>query len=518
MAETVKLSPAGRVEGDLDFEVEVEGGKVLSSTAKAVMFRGYEKILKGKDPWLGITMTPRICGICSISHITSAVKLVDMASDNGIGGNALPLQARIVRNIVGSTESHMSAMRHFYLIFGPDMVNDYYKDFRDFEKLKSRINPFTGSSYKAAVVWSKRVVEITAIFAGQQPNPSSFVPGGVTSSPSVADITKSLGILEDVREQFIEPYVLKGKLDDYLSVKTWDDLQEWMGRGDHEDSDLGLFIKQALEYGWDKYGRGSGHFLGYPAFETEPGQFWYPGGVYHSAFMHDGANEIATDHMAFQQRVMEHMAHSYYEGNGPLHPWQGKTNPIDMLNIPGEKYSFSKAPRFDGLATEVGPLSRLLIAGDPLIVDMEKRMGPSVFLRQFARFHEMLAGHYVIRNWLKSVNPKGPFYMETPREVKDGFAFGWTEAHRGALAHWAEFKDNRIENYQIIAPTTWNISPRDENNVPGPVEQAVMDVTVEDPKNPIELQHTLRSYDLCLVCTVHTTKSGKEVHRFTLGL
>jgi hydrogenase large subunit len=524
MAETrvavqrVSISPAGRVEGDLDFEVDIQDGRVVRAEARAVMFRGFEKILKGKDSWLGITMTPRICGICGISHITSAVKLVDMASGNGIGGSELPVQARIVRNIVGSTESLMSGIRHHWLLFSPDMVNEAYSGWEEWDALVERMQTFKGTSYRAAVAWSKKVVEITAIFAGQQPHPASFVPGGVTSSPTLSDITKSLGILQDVREHFIEKVVLHGKIEDYLALRTWEDLQNWMEKRDHANSDLAMFIRQALKFGWDKWGRGSGYFLSYPSFETEPGDFWYPGGFFASAYMHDGRHEPATDQMEFQKHVLEHHKHSLYQGDEPLHPWQGETEPIPDLTNKGEKYSFAKSPRFKGYAVEVGPLARLLNQGDPLIRDMEKKLGPSVFLRQFARIHEIMTAYVKIHDWIKSVNPRGPFYLETPRLVKDGFAFGWTEAHRGALAHWAEFKDNRIVNYQVIAPTTWNISPKDGFGVPGAAEQAVMDVPVEDPKNPIGIHHALRSFDLCLVCTVHATQAGKEIHRFTLGV
>lgn len=516
--ERVRISPAGRVEGDLDFEADISEGRVVRAEARAVMFRGFEKILAGKDSWLGITMTPRICGICGISHLTCAVKLVDMASENGIGGSLLPVQARLVRNIVGSTESLMSGLRHHWLLFGPDMVNEAYKQWPDYEKMRQRMQPLTGESYRQSVVWSKKIVEITAIFAGQQPHPSSFVPGGVTSSPGLEHITKSLAILQDVRENFIEKVILHGTLEDYLAVNTWEDFQAWLGRMNHGDSDLAQFVYQALQFGWDKWGRGTGHFLGYPAFETEAGDFWYPGGIYHSAYMHDGTHESVEDQMQFQKKVMEHHAYSFYTTEETLHPWDGETNTIPDLTDTGSKYSFSKAPRFQGLAVEVGPLSRLLNQGDPLIRDMESKLGPSVFMRQFARIHEIMTSYEVIRNWVKSVDPRGPFYRETPRVVRDGLAFGWTEAHRGALAHWAEFKDNKIVNYQVIAPSTWNLSPRDDDGTPGAVEQTVMDVPVGNPKNPVGLQHALRSFDPCLVCTVHAIQGNEEVHRFSLGL
>ncbi|CCQ92657.1 hypothetical protein CULT_1040024 [[Clostridium] ultunense Esp] len=60
----MKVHSLGRVEGDLDVKVLVEDGVVVDAWTEATMFRGFEMILKGKDPQAGLIVTPRICGIC----------------------------------------------------------------------------------------------------------------------------------------------------------------------------------------------------------------------------------------------------------------------------------------------------------------------------------------------------------------------------------------------------------------------------------------------------------------------
>ncbi|MBU2718135.1 cytochrome-c3 hydrogenase, partial [Acidithiobacillus ferridurans] len=107
-----------------------------------------------------------------------------------------------------------------------------------------------------------------------------------------------------------------------------------------------------------------------------------------------------------------------------------------------------------------------------------------------------------------------PFYIK-PRE-RDGQGWGATEAIRGALAHWIEVKGGKISNYQIIAPTTWNVGPHDAQGGRGPIEEALIGTPIANPADPVEVGHVARSFDSCLVCTVHAhdAKSGKELARF----
>jgi hydrogenase large subunit len=73
-----------------------------------------------------------------------------------------------------------------------------------------------------------------------------------------------------------------------------------------------------------------------------------------------------------------------------------------------------------------------------------------------------------------------------------------------------------IKNYQVIAPGTWNIGPRDGAGKRGPLEEALVGTAIADPTDPVEVGHVARAFDSCLVCTVHAhdAKTGEELARF----
>ena len=143
-----------------------------------------------------------------------------------------------------------------------------------------------------------------------------------------------------------------------------------------------------------------------------------------------------------------------------------------------------------------------------------KMGGASVVLRQFARMHEVAKIYREIERILREFRLRDPWYIK-PVE-RDGVGWGATEAIRGALCHWIVVKDGKICNYQIIAPTTWNVGPRDGSGIYGPIEQALIGTPIADIHDPVEVGHVCRSYDSCLVCTVHAhdARSGEELARF----
>ena len=178
-------------------------------------------------------------------------------------------------------------------------------------------------------------------------------------------------------------------------------------------------------------------------------------------------------------------------------------------------------------AAEAGPLSRVLMNAnpdnleshqiyDPLFGDIYAKMGPSVFVRTLARVHEAARLYVQIDEWLRQIDLNGDFYIKP--EERDGKGFGATEAARGALAHWIEIENGVIKNYQVMAPTTWNVGPNDEKGNPGPIEAALEGTEIEDAHDPVEVGMVARSFDSCLVCTVHAhdQKSGKELAKFKL--
>jgi hydrogenase large subunit len=174
---------------------------------------------------------------------------------------------------------------------------------------------------------------------------------------------------------------------------------------------------------------------------------------------------------------------------------------------------------------ETGPLARQLVAGgqhgeswqhyDPFILDVFKQMGgPSIHVRQLARLHEIVKLYRQAEHCLREFKLNDPWYIK-PKE-KDGRGWGATEAARGSLSHWVEIEGGKIKNYQVIAPGTWNIGPRDGEGIRGPIEEALIGTPIYDSSDPVEVGHVARSFDSCLVCTVHAhdAKTGEELARF----
>ncbi|MBM4028651.1 MAG: nickel-dependent hydrogenase large subunit, partial [Planctomycetes bacterium] len=158
-------------------------------------------------------------------------------------------------------------------------------------------------------------------------------------------------------------------------------------------------------------------------------------------------------------------------------------------------YSWLKAPRYSGRPCEVGPLARMWING-------EYAHGVSVMDRHLARAQEALKIAQAAQRWLEELVPDGPVY--TPPVIPAmATGMGLTEAPRGALGHWLGISGGRISQYQVITPTTWNASPRDNKGILGPMEEALLGTPVQNPEKPIEVMRVIHSFDPCLDCAVH---------------
>ena len=526
----LNISPVGRVEGDLDVKVYMENGVVTRAHTQAAMFRGFEKILAGKDPQSGLIVTPRACGICGGSHLYCASSALDVAWKTTLPPNALLLRA-----IGQASETLQSIPRWFYAIFATDMANKKFANKPLYQEVVKRFAAYVGTSFQTGVTASGRPVEIYALFGGQWPHSSYMVPGGVMCAPTLKDITRAHAILNQFRNDWLEPVWLGCSIERYMQIKSWDDLMAWMEENEsHRNSDLGLFLRAGLEFGLDKFGQGVGKFLAWGTYlhkdmynnPTIEGR--NPATISPSGFW-DGEKYYDAD----QKHVAEHVKHAWYmdQADG-LHPFDEPipSAALDPKNLEDTdfngKYSWAKAPRFMGHAAETGPLARVIMAAnpankehqfrDPLFGDIMAKMGPSVFTRVLARVHEAPKIYNMIEEWLTQVRLDDEFYIKP--EEKDGIGWGATEAARGALAHWVKIKNGVIENYQIIAPTTFNVGPNDEGGNPGPIESALEGTEIEDPHDPVEVGMVARSFDSCLVCTVHAHdgKTGEELAKFKL--
>lgn len=524
----LNISPVGRVEGDLDVKVYIEDGRVTRAHTQAAMFRGFEKIMAGKDPHSGLVVTPRICGICGGSHLYCASSALDTAWKTTLTPNALLLRA-----IGQATETIQSIPRWYYAIFATDMAHKKFANKPLYQEVVKRWAAYVGETYQVGVTASGLPVQVYAIFGGQWPHSSYMVPGGVMCAPTLKDITRSHAIMTQFKNDWLEPVWLGCSIERYMEIKTWDDMLSWVDENEsHKNSDLGLLIRAGLEFGLDTFGQGVGKFLAMGTYlhkdlYNNPTIEGRNHALISSSGFYDGSDWHAFDHL----KVSEHVKHSWYNNQEDgLHPWDeplptpAKSQTLEESNFDGQ-YSWSKAPRYDSYAAETGPLSRVIMNAnpnneehqikDPLFKDIMDKKGPSVFTRVLARVHEAPRLYTLIDKWLSEIDLKGEFYIKP--EIRDGKGFGATEAARGALAHWIEVKNGIIENYQVMAPTTWNVGPNDGNDNPGPIESALMNTEIEDATDPVEVGMVARSFDSCLVCTVHAHDSKeKELAKFKL--
>ncbi|MBI4494551.1 MAG: nickel-dependent hydrogenase large subunit [Chloroflexi bacterium] len=509
MAERMTLNvPLNRVEGDLELRVELESGVVADAWSSGTMYRGFERLLVGRGALDGLVITPRICGICTTSHLTAAALALDM-----VAGVQPPPDAVRIRNVALMAEHIQSDVRHGVLMFMPDFTNPAYRAQPLYEEAVRRYRPLKGEAAIEVIKETKRVLEIVAILGGQWPHSSYMVPGGIVSVPGTSDLLQCRQLLQRYRGWY-ERRILGCTVERWLEVHTASDLAAWLDeREAHRSSELGFYLRFARAIGLHKLGRGHGHFLSYGSLELpegtqvrgrKGGDTLVPAGF---------ARGTQVDGFE-QEQIAEHVAHSWYvDYAGGKHPFEGETRPY-ATGQESKKYSWAKAPRYDGLPAETGPLAEMVIAGHPLFTDLVARDGPNVFVRELARLARPTELIPAMEAWLAETTGDGKFYV-SPGEVVEGTGFGLTQAGRGALGHWVKIENQKIAHYQIITPTAWNASPRDSDGVRGPWEEALIGTQVKDVANPVELGHVVRSFDACLVCTVHAASRGRSLGEAT---
>ncbi len=483
--------PLNRVEGDLEIRAEIEDGVVRDAWCSGTMFRGFERILQGRAALDGLLLTPRICGICGTSHQAAAA-----AALNRIAGITPPPDARRVIDLVLMCEHIQSDMRHGFLMFTADFVNPAYKDNPLYEEALRRYAPLKGETVIEVIRETKKVLEINAILSGQWPHSSFIVPGGIVSRPNDTELLKCRMILKHYRKWY-ENRILGCSIERFGEIRSAGKFDAWLDEKQaRRESDLGFYVRYSRKTGLDKIGSGCTNFLSFGSTEP-PGCSGTDSRLFPAGFLHQG---IIFDFA--QENISEHVATSWFlDYTGGKHPFEGETRPF-ASGYEGKKYSWAKAPRYKDLPAETGPLADMLVSGNSLIADMAAVEGHSAFLRELARLLRPAILIPAMEQCLSEIRSNAEFYI-SPGEISEGEGFGLAGAARGGLGHWVKIREGKIAHYQIITPTAWNLSPRDSNDVRGPAEEALMGTEVRDPANPVELGHVIRSFDACLVCTVH---------------
>ncbi|MGV6817370.1 MAG: nickel-dependent hydrogenase large subunit [Thiotrichales bacterium] len=474
--------PFNRVEGDLEVEVEIEDGKVASAWVNSPLYRGFEQILQGKPPEDALVYTPRICGICSVSQSMAAARaLADTLAFE------LPRNAELVSNLVLACENLADHLSHFYLFFMPDFARDSYADHDWHAEIATRFRAQTGTSSAAMLRARAELMHITGILAGKWPHTLSLQPGGVITSAGSAEKVQLLAILQGFRE-YLETVLFGDRLEAVAELDSAGALEAWADA--HGDSDFGRFLMLAESLGLDTLGVITPEFMSFGAY-TQGGANLFSPGVWR-----EGKHQVLDSGL-----IREDLSHSWMLAqNGPKHPWQGNTQP-DPEQADG--YSWCKAPRYNGRVMEVGAQARQVVGGHPLMLDLVAAGQSNVRNRVVGRLLELARVLPAMEQWVRQINPAEPFRLDFALPY-DAEGQGVVEAARGSLGHWIRLRKGRILNYQIIAPTTWNFSPRDANSTPGALEQALVGTPVGDQgKASVAIQHVVRSFDPCMVCTVH---------------
>ncbi|MCL3850142.1 nickel-dependent hydrogenase large subunit [Parabacteroides sp. GYB001] len=569
MSERIVIDPITRIEGHLRVEATIEGGKIKDAYSSGTMVRGIENIVRDRDPRDAWVFVGRVCGVCTSIHSLCSVRAVENALDITI-----PPNAEMVRNIMEAVLYMHDHTVHFYQLHALDWVDivsglkadpkkaallaqqlspwaknteGYFKATQDrlkkfvasgqlgifangywghpAYKLTPEQNLIATVHYLEALEWQKEIVKVHAVFGGKNPHPN-FLVGGM---PCSIDLNEANSINAE-RLALVKQKLQEGK--DFIDQVYIPDL---------------LMIAEVYKDEWSKIGGGVSNYLSYGDFPLHGyagiEDFMSPRGI----VLDRDLSKVHPVDANSSEEIKEYIYHSWYkytEGDkAGLHPYDGETNldytgpkpPYKHLDVE-DKYSWIKTPRWKGHAMEVGPLARLIVsyaagkepqksAVDNVLkaLNLPPEALFSTLGRTAARGIEtqLVAGwaleffDQLMRN-LENGDSRmaNPVMWENENWPKKAQGVGLTEAPRGALAHFIVIENNRVKNYQMVVPTTWNASPRDENGNLSPYESALIGTPIHDANQPLEILRTIHSFDPCLACAVHLyDEEGKYVHQ-----
>ena len=490
------LGPFNRVEGDLEVQLEVQDGRVVEARVNAPMFRGFEIMLAGRDPIDALTIVPRICGICSVSQSVAAAKALADAS-----GAVMPANGLHATNLMLACENLADHLTHFYVFFMPDFTREVYAARGWFGEAQRRFAPLVGGASgaglhnRAALAARARWLELMGALGGKWPHTGAILPGGTSRAIETIERVRLLSNLREMRA-FLELTLFGTALEEVAALDSVSALQRWQSRA--PGSDMALFLDIASDAGLASLGGGPGRYLSYGAYAQGDGAHVLGRGVWDAHLQ----QRLALD----PSRISEDMRHAWLsegEGGLPLHPMAGLTQPEpDKAGA----YTWNKAPRLAGQVMETGAIARQLVDGQPLIHALALAHGGTVYTRVLARLMEIARILPLMEQWLMALQVREPYHQvqAMPAQAQ---GIGLSEAARGALGHWLKIEDGRIAHYQIVAPTSWNFSPRDGAGTPGALEAALVGAVVDSASGErgqsVAVQHIVRSFDPCMVCTVH---------------
>ena len=565
MAKTrVVVDPITRIEGHLRIEAQSENGKITKAWASSTQFRGIEIIMQGRDPRDAWAFTQRICGVCTAVHAVASCRAVEDALNIKI-----PANANTIRNLVTGMQFIQDHVIHFYHLHALDWVdvvsalsadpaaaakiaqsispwpNNGEPELRAVQnrlkkfvgsgqlgiftngywghpayKLPPEVNLIAVSHYLQALDWQRDVIRLHTVFGGKNPHPN-FLVGGMASAINLDEAAT----INAVRLAELTGMIARARA--FVEQVYWPDLLTIAG-----------YYKE-----WGAIGSGVPNYLACGEFPEadvrDVDKLYFPRGIILD-------KDLTKVHEYDQAKVREYIHSSWYEyqkgDEAGLHPYEGETFPrytgpkTPWTYLQDEtKYTWMKAPRYEGRAMQVGPLARMLVAyasGHRDVRDIvgealgKLKVGPEVLFstlgRTAARGMETVLITRKMEQWLgelitrigngdTATFTKEKWEPSTWPAKSEGY--GYLDAPRGALGHWVQIEGGSISRYQCVVPSTWNCSPRDAQGQAGPYEASLADNhPLLDPQRPLEILRTIHSFDPCMACGVHVLDAeGREV-------
>ena len=370
---------------------------------------------------------------------------------------------------------------------GP-FTNAYFLGGHPSYYLEPEANLVATAHYLEALRVQVEIARATAVFGAKNPHPQFLIAGGVTCYNALRPDTIALfKSLYQKARTFVEQVYIPDLLLVAGAYKDWASI----GGGVSDYMDFGEF----------------------PGKERDlTTRMLKPGVIYNR----DLSNVLPLD----PSKISEHVRHSWYEGEEARAPYQGVTDPKFTKLGDTDRYSWMKAPRYDGHAVETGPLAQMLISyaqGDKLVtstVDTVLKalnVGPEALFstlgRTAARGVEAVVVANGIGNWLQELEDniaKGDEKICINTQIpQNAEGVGFVHAPRGGLSHWLVIEKGKIANFQLVVPSTWNLGPRCAEGKLSAVEAALVGTPVADPKRPVEILRTVHSFDPCIACGVH---------------
>lgn len=445
----------------MEIDVTIDQNKIVDVKTKGNLFRGFEQMLVGRSPFDAVYFTQRICGICSAAHsMASSLALEDALKIEPIE------QGKYLRDIIHCCEFLQNHIRHFYQYTVPDYVkieqNSLLQSEHDDFRLPPNINKRISQHYFDSLKFSRLAHEMLAVLGGKAPHNHGVFIGGITTQATAEKIIRIDSILE--------------KITRFIDEKMIPDVYE-------------------IAYHYDDYfriGGGYQNLLTYGAFN----HYKELGTLYVNPLVSIKESVEVFDENNIQEKIDYSYFKSILNSNKP-------DEEITEPDMDKEKaYSWVKAPRYKGLPFEVGPLARLILSG-------EYTNGISAMDRTIARALEAKKIAEIMKILLQQIIPEVDVQKkyELPEHASGR---GLVDTTRGALGHWLKIRDKKLSFYQIITPSTWDFSTKDNNGYRGTAEEALIGTPIQNTDNPAEIGRILRSFDPCMSCATHVYSPGRK--------